>query len=84
MYFYFNPGTKYVWWVGKITKGYLKNSTVVKTAIYLNNDPSECYSNQGLCQLDIFFSQITFINSEGEKIICTGTGTDTYNPCLKN
>jgi hypothetical protein len=54
--FYFNRGTKYVWWVGKIGKGFLKNSTVVKTAIYLNNDPLACYSNECLCQLDIFFS----------------------------
>jgi hypothetical protein len=70
--------------VGKVTKGFLKNWTVVRTAIFLNNDPSACYSKEGLCQLDIFFSQITFINSKGEKIICTGTGTDTYNPCLRN
>jgi hypothetical protein len=82
--FYFIPGSLYVWRVGKVIKGFMKKATVVKTVIYLNPEPSACNSKRGVCQLDIFFDQLTFINNNGEKIIFTGTGTDSFDPCLKN
>ncbi len=62
----------------------MKKATTVETAILPNPEPSACNSKQGVCELDIFFDQITFINTKGEKIICTGTGTDSFDPCLKN
>ncbi len=82
--FYFVPGSEYVWLVGKVINGFMKKATVVETAIFPNPEPSACNSKRGVCQLDISFDQMTFINNKGEKIICTGTGTNLFDPCLKN
>ncbi len=70
--------------MGKVSNGYLKGYIATLAQILPNRDPSLCSSEEGVTLLESSVTEFMFADTNGDYLVCSGSGEYTYSPGIMN
>jgi hypothetical protein len=70
--------------MGKVSSGYLKGYIATLAQILPNKDPLLCSTEEGVTLLGASVTEFMFSDKNGHYLVCSGSGSYTYSPGIKN